>query len=125
MRHGVERAVLAAYVACFGVGAINHARDFIVAGWRPYRWGPPLLEAFWTSLIALDALTIMLLVSGRRRIGVMLAVAIMALDVAANAYAWLALDVAAFAIAVPLQAAFLGFVIGSAPFLWSSKSAPA
>lgn len=117
------RIALAAYIACFGIGAVNHARDFLIYGWRPYAWGPPILEAFWSLLIIFDSLVIALIVFGRRRLGLSLAVFTMVTDVAVNTYAWKTLAFEGFASAVPLQAAFLGYVLGSAPFLWRTKSA--
>lgn len=41
-------------------------------------------------------------------------------DVAANTYAWHILHVDAFATAVPVQAAFLGYILGSAPIVLRS-----
>ena len=61
------RVIIGIYITCFGIGVFNHARDFAAYGWRPYDWGPFLLELFWTSLIFLDALAIMLLLSRFRR----------------------------------------------------------
>ncbi|NIJ19563.1 hypothetical protein FHS95_001232 [Sphingomonas naasensis] len=119
------RIVLAIYMACFSIGALSHARDFHARGWRPYAWGPPLLEAFWTSLLILDALVVVLIASGRRRAGLTLAVAVMITDVSANIFAWLSLGVPDLAIALLLQTALLGFVLGSIPFLWSTDPVPA
>ncbi len=113
--------VLGLYVTCFGIGAFNHARDFFVYGWRPYSWGPPLLEAFWTLLIILDILVIAMLLSRFRRPGLLLAAAIMVADVTANTYALVVLNISAFGLAVPLQATFLGFVLGSLPFVWPRR----
>lgn len=118
------RLALAVYVACFAAGAYNHAMDFWRDGWRPYAWGPAPLELFWTSLLVLDALVVALILRGWRRAGLALASAVMITDVAANTYAWHALNLPAFATAVPLQAAFLGFVLGSAPFLWPERGSP-
>jgi hypothetical protein len=42
-------------------------------------------------------------------------------DVAANTYALIALSIPAFGFSVPLQATFLGFVLGSLPFVWPVK----
>ena len=78
-----QRAVLGAYVACFAVGAFNHDRDFLSYGARPYNWAPALLEAFWSALLFLDLATIGLLLLGKLRVGLALAVAIMISDVAA------------------------------------------
>ncbi len=110
--------VLGLYVACFGIGTLNHARDFLTYGWRPYHWGPPLLEVFWSSLIILDLLAITMLLSRFRRLGLLSAAAIMIADVTANTYASVVLNIPAFGLAVPLQATFLGFVLGSLPFVW-------
>ena len=115
------RVVIGIYIACFGIGVFNHARDFMTFGWRPYGWGPNPLELFWTSLIFLDALVIALLLSRFRRAGLVLAASIMIADVTANTYALVALSIPAFGFAVPLQATFLGFVLGSLPFVWSAK----
>ncbi|NIJ20615.1 CHASE2 domain-containing sensor protein [Sphingomonas naasensis] len=114
------RAALAVYIVCFGIGAVNHARDFVVGGLRPYRWGPPLLEAFWTSLIVLDSLVIVLLLARRIRLGLSLALAVMIADVAINSYAWLRLGLVGFNL--PLQAAFMGFALGTTPFLWPDRA---
>jgi hypothetical protein len=46
----------------------------------------------------------------------------MVADVSANAFASFVLGIPGFAVALPLQAAFLGFVLGSLPFLWPAKS---
>ena len=109
------------YIAGFGIGFFNHARDFITYGWRPYDWGPFLLEIFWTALIFLDALAIVLLLSCFKRAGLVLAASIMIGDVAANTYALVELGIPAFGFSVPLQATFLGFILGSLPFVWPSK----
>ena len=61
------------------------------------------------------------LLSRFRRSGLLLAAAIMMADVAANTYALVALNIRAFSLAVPLQAIFLGFVLGSLPFLWPRR----
>lgn len=116
------RMVLGLYMACFAIGAFNHARDFLAYGWRPYNWGPPLLEAFWTSLVILDLLAIIMLLTRFRRSALLLAAAIMFADVLANTYALVVLDISAFGLAVSLQATFLGFVLGSLPFVWPQRA---
>jgi hypothetical protein len=114
----VQRFALGVYAACFTIGTISHALDFVALGLRPYCWAPPLLEAFWSSLVVLDAAAAALLLSGKRRAGLALAAVIMVCDVAANGYAFFVLGIEGFAVALPLQAAFLGFVLGSIGFLW-------
>jgi hypothetical protein len=117
-----ERAVVAIYVAAFAIGACNHARDFAAGGWRPYSWTPWPLEAFWSALIVLDTLAIVLLLRWRQ-VGLLLAVMIMLADVAINSYAAVALDLPGFPAALVLQSLFLGFVLGSTPFVWPRRSA--
>ncbi len=112
------RIVLAVYVACFAIGVMSHGGNFWTHGWRPYRSGVMPLDAFWTALIVLDALVVGLLLTGRRRSGLLLALTIMALDVAANSYALFAMGAAHFAGKLVMQAAFFGFVVGSITFIW-------
>ena len=115
----ITRAI---YIACFCLGTFNHARDFASSGWRPYAASPPILEAYWTSLIFLDLLVVALLLLRSMQVGLLLAISVMITDVAANAYASFWLGVPGFNIGLPLQAAFSGFMLGSAPFLWPGKS---
>ncbi len=65
----------------------------------------------------LDPAIIFLLVR-YRRIGLLAALSVMLLDVAANGYAAFTLHDNGFALALPLQCTFLGYVLGSLPFLW-------
>lgn len=119
-----QRIALAVYILCFAIGTVSHALDFLALGPRPYCWGPPLLEVFWSSLVVLDAAAAALLVFGKRRAGLPLAAIIMVCDVAANSYAFFVLGIEGFAVALPLQAAFLGFVLGSIGFLWPAPEGP-
>jgi len=112
------RIVLAVYVACFAIGVMSHGRDFWTHGWRPYRSGVMPLDAFWTALIVLDALVVGLLLTGRRRAGLLMALVVMTLDVAANSYALFGMGAAHFAGKLVMQAAFFGFVVGSIAFIW-------
>ncbi|MFN7399992.1 MAG: hypothetical protein ACK5SX_13265 [Sandaracinobacter sp.] len=113
-----QRIAIGVYIACFAIGTITHVRDFWVLGLRPYVGAPILLEAFWSSLVVLDPAVVALLSFGKRRAGLALAAIIMVCDVAANSYALFMLGIEGFAVALPLQAAFLGFVLGSIGFLW-------
>lgn len=76
------------------------------------------LNLFWTALILLDAAVVILLLLGHRRSGLVLALAIMVLDMAANSYVLFGLNIPFFAVPIQLQTAFLGFVLGSIAFLW-------
>lgn len=119
MRRGAqERVALGVIVGGFAIGCFTHAMDFWWFGWAPYRFGPPVANAFWNSLVVLDAAVIVLLARGRRRAGLVLACAVMLGDVAANSYAWGVLGLSAFAPALVAQTGFLGFLLGSVGFLW-------
>lgn len=111
------------YVAGFCIGTASHAADIWRGGWLPYRFAPTGLNAFWTALTFLDPLVVLAITAGWRRTGIGLAVAIMIADVGINGYAahrfgW------NFGAALPLQSAFLGFVLGSATFVWPDKKKP-
>lgn len=118
------RLTLIVYVTCFTIGILSHAHDFLTHGWRPYRWGSVPLEAFWTSLILLDAGVVVLLIAGWRRSGLLAGLAIMTLDVVANSYALFGMGHAAFARNLVMQAAFLGFIAGSIAFVWPGSPTP-
>ena len=114
----LTQAALAIYIACFSIGAFNHARDFAAFGWRPYQGVALPIEAFWSALILLDLSVVALLCAGRRNLGLALAAAAMLADVGVNAYALIGLGISALAVPLVLQALFLGFVFGSIGFLW-------
>ncbi len=79
------REALSIYMLSFGAGALNHARDFLAFGVRPYGMAPLPVELFWTSLVVLDRAVVALLVMRRRRAGLALAVTVMIVDVASRA----------------------------------------
>lgn len=81
------------------------------------------MEAFWTSLILLDAVVVTLLLAGWRRSGLLAALVVMACDVSANSYALFVMHIRIFAGPLVMQTAFFGFVVGSIAFLWP-KSGP-
>ncbi len=112
-----QRCALTIYAICFGEATFAHLSDLLHAGWLPYH-GPLLLRIFWTALIVLDPLVLILLLLRSRRTALLLAVLIMLADVGANSYAVLSLHLPGFSLALPLQTLFLGFVLGSMPFLW-------
>ena len=115
-----HKAALTLYCLCFTQGAIAHILDFIRRGWPPYHHGPLPVRIFWTALIVLDPAVILLLIK-HRRAGLTLAATVMLLDVATNSYATFTLHDNGFALALPLQCIFLGYILGSLPFLWPSR----
>lgn len=68
------------------------------------------LTLFWNALVLLNAVVVTLLLT-RRRAGLAMGIAVMTLDVVANSYAWRVLGYDGFDIAVPIQAAFLVFLL--------------
>jgi hypothetical protein len=110
-------------VAGFAWGTLTHAVDWWWFGWWPYRFGPPLPNAFWNALVLLDAVTLALLLRRDPRGGVAMAAAVMIADVVANVYAWQILSIERFAVGVAFQTAFLGYILGAAPLLWRERSA--
>lgn len=116
-RGSLRNWALVAWVAAFLGAAANHGHDFLVCGWRPYASEPRLLEAFWTSLVLVDPVVVVLLLL-RRRSGLLAGLAVMVADVAVNAT--VAFTRAGYATSPDLlmQVGFLGFVLGSLPWLW-------
>jgi hypothetical protein len=118
-RPAALRLLLAVYAVCFLGAACNHARDLWLDGFLPYRHAPFAFNLFWTSLTALDPLTVALLYL-RPRAGLVLALLVMTADVTVNSFALYAEPYCDWYAAASLQAQslFLGFVIGTAPFAW-------
>lgn len=117
-----EATILGAYLAGFGAATYFHASDVIRRGLFPYVLAPRPMNVFWTSLTLLDPLVIVLLVTGRRRLGLGLAALVMAADVAVNCYAFFGIGYSDFTRSLLMQTGFLGFVTGSLPFLWPERS---
>ncbi len=89
IRHAPLRAVVPALAVAAGllfVGTVSHVSDLVRHGLHPYDWAPGWLNLYWSSLALFDTLAAALLLGGRRR-GLDLACAVMATDLAANAYA--------------------------------------
>lgn len=122
-RAPIKRIALALIGLGFAFGATTHALDFWRFGWAPYQFGPPALNAFWNTLVFIDASVVALLLSGRTRNALALGIGTMVCDVAANSYAWTVLGIPAFATALIVQTGFLGFMLGSSGFLWRRGAA--
>jgi hypothetical protein len=118
------KAVLMLFIASLLIGSANHAWDIAHGGFLPYHSVPMPINVFWTALFPLD-LVAALLVWTRRNWGIVLALAIMAADVAINS--WIlyvsSLKVESFE---PLQAQtlVLGFMAGAAAFVWRRHGRP-
>lgn len=117
------RAVLGVYVLAFAAGTGTHL-DALVHGWGFAHH--PLLNAYWTLLTVVDPVVIWLVLRVPRA-GVIAALLTMLTDVGINSvvsYLYFSTP-GHYAVNdfVQLQTVFLGFVLGSAPFLWMHFSA--
>jgi hypothetical protein len=113
------KLTLSVYAIAFLIGTSTHLNVLLHGWWFVHH---PFLNTYWTSLTFLDPLVVFLLLRSPRA-GLILALAIMLTDVGINSLAtYLYLDIDrhyAVDYFVQLQTAFLGFVLGSAPFLWT------
>jgi hypothetical protein len=112
------RLVLGVDVLAFLIGTGTHLMSLVRGVWLPHH---PFLNAFWGSLTFLDPLTAVLLLRAPRA-GLLLALLIMITDVGINSAAsYLYLEAPgkyAIDYFVQLQSIFLGFLVGSMPFVW-------
>ena len=112
------KMTLAVYAVAFAIGTTTHLIADIQGWWFAHH---PLINGYWASLTFFDPLAVFLLVRFPKA-GLLLAVTIMLTDVGINSLAtYLYFDTDenyAVNYALQLQTAFLGFVLGSAPFLW-------
>jgi hypothetical protein len=108
---------LAVYAIAFLIGTSTHLIGVLRGWWMPHH---PFLNAYWASLTFLDPLVVFLLIRSPR-MGLLVAVAIMVTDVGVNSIATYFNTDGRYEVDyfVQLQTAFLGFVLGSAPFLWA------
>jgi hypothetical protein len=113
------KLTLTVYAVAFLIGTSTHLNVLLHGRWLPHH---PFLNTYWTALTFLDPLVVFLLLRSPR-VGLLLALAIMLTDVGINSLAtYLYFDTSghyAVDYFVQLQSAFLGFVLGSAPFLWT------
>ena len=117
------RAALGVYVLAFAVGTATHL-DALLHGWGFAHH--PLLNAYWTLLVVVDPVVIWLVLRVPRA-GVIAALVTMLTDVGINsAVSYLYVSAPGHYVVndfVQLQTMLLGFVLGSAPFLWMHFSA--
>ena len=114
--------MLGGWIAGFAFGATMHAIDFVRLGPFPYTHGPPAANLFWNALLPVDLGLCVLLLTGCRRLGLALGVALMIADVGINVWAWGVFE-RGFPVPVLMQSGFLGYLLGSVGFLWPGRSA--
>ena len=110
---------------CFVIAALGHFRAFFLHGWLPYRFAPFSINAFWTALAFFDLLAAFCLLFYPRT-GVVLALLIIASDVAVVFYATRLLGPGGWFLALQreLQWLFFGFILCSIPFIWRFSAPP-
>lgn len=117
----MPRLFILIYILCLSGATFNHARDLWRGGWLPYNYAAPWENAFWTALTFIDPLAIALLL-WRPRWGVWLTLALMLADVAVNLNAAVrGQNLYTYTSPLLAQVLFLGFVLGSAPWLLSKE----
>lgn len=98
-----------------GGATFNHLRDLYVGGWLPYVGAPSAVNAYWTCLTFLDPLAAALLIF-RTRAGLILTLGLMLSDGGIS----VGMAEGELSGALLAQTEFLGFVLGSAAFLWQA-----
>jgi hypothetical protein len=88
------RVVATATVLLLAYGTVVHVVQLVAAGSDPYPGLPGWLRGYFVGLTVLDPLAAVLLARGRRS-GVVLSVAVLVTDAAANAWANLVVDTSA------------------------------
>ena len=77
------RVIQAVWVLGYLVGTTTHVADLVLGGSEPYAGFPTAVRVFWVSLTVVDPLTAVLLML-RRRLGVVLGVVVILVDLAVN-----------------------------------------
>jgi hypothetical protein len=107
-----QRVVMTFLAVCLIGASALHIRDLLRHGWLPYRFAPFALNAYWTSLTFLDPLAAILLL-WRPSAGLLLALLIIASDVALNLFARFGLGLHLQPVALLSQILFLVAVVAA------------
>lgn len=114
--HRGSAVTLAVWILGFLVGTGSHIVDLAIGGLNTYAQFPTGLRIYWVSLTFLDPLTIALLAL-RRRVGVVLGLAVILSDITVNWTVYLTVS------GNPLwglvnQTVFAAIVVTTSPILW-------
>lgn len=112
-----RRLVVAVWVVGFFVGGSSHLIDVVQWGWLPYTHVPILLNAYFTALLPLDFL-VAALVLFHRRVGLLVGVAVLVSDLAANAWVIVQPDIGGWHWRYTLILAFSLFAALTMSQLW-------
>jgi hypothetical protein len=83
----VRRAVWSIWIAAFALGTSTHLWWVLHAGFMLNPEAPLWANLYWTSLTVLDPLAILLIVLGRARAAIVLALSIMISNLIMNSWA--------------------------------------
>lgn len=111
---------IAVYVVLFAIGGCVHLVHIIEDGWLPYSFAPEWMNVYWTSLVFFDFAAIGLLLK-YRNLGLILSLLIMISDVAVNTHAH-NIEGGGIYWGYIAQTMFLGFILGTIGFLWTSNN---
>jgi hypothetical protein len=75
--------IVAIYIIGFTIGTISHSIDIVLNGFLGYTFAPFILNIFWTSLVFIDPLIILLLFL-KFKPAILLSVLTMILDILIN-----------------------------------------
>lgn len=114
--HRFHTAILVVWIVGFLIGTATHVLDLLAGGFDTYAEFPTAVRLFWVSLTILDPITVVLLAL-RRLAGVILALAVILVDIAVNWTVFVTL--AGFPLfAVVNQTLFAVVLLTTAPMLW-------
>jgi hypothetical protein len=108
--------VRAAWIVGFLIGTTTHVADLVLGGTDVYAGFPLALRIFWVALTVVDPLVVVLLAFGRRA-GVVLAIAVILVDIAVNWTVFATIG-GLGVFGVVNQTLFAALLVGTAPWLW-------
>jgi len=119
----LDRPVLIVFSLCFAAACAIHVTDLWQHGWLAYRSAPLPLNAYWTALVFLDPFAAVLLL-WQPRIGLSLALLIVASDVALDLFARFYLRLQLRPVALALQLLFFIALFAATLFGRRTGAAP-
>ena len=116
-RIGTRRIMLVVWVSGYLIGFVSHVADLVLGGHLVYDGFPASLRVFWISLTIIDPLIVILLLV-RMRVGIVLAVAVILVDIAVNWTVFLTIGGNPL-FGVVNQTVFAVFIVATTRQLWT------
>jgi len=113
---GPASVIRVVWIVGYLIGTTTHVADLVLGGAETYAGFPSGLRLFWASLTVLDPLIVILLLL-RRRLGVVLGVAVIVVDIAVNWTVFATIGGLSL-FGVVNQTLFALFVLATARTLW-------